>query len=348
MIKVGIIGATGYAGNELVRLLLGHKDAEIVWLGSRSYIDQNYSDVYRNMFKLVDAKCMDDNMEQLANEVDVIFTATPQGLCASLVNDEILSKTKIIDLSADFRLKDVNVYEQWYKLEHKAPQYIDEAVYGLCEINRDKVSKDTRIIANPGCYTTTSILTLYPMVKEGIINPDTIIIDAKSGTSGAGRGAKVANLFCEVNESMKAYGVGTHRHTPEIEEQLGYACGRDDLKLIFTPHLVPMNRGILVTAYANLTKDVTYEDVKAAYDKCYDKEYFIRVLPKDVCPETRWVEGSNFVDIGFKIEPRTNRLIMMGALDNLVKGAAGQAVQNMNLLFGLPENEGLQLAPMFP
>ena len=348
MIKVGIIGATGYAGNELVRLLLGHKDAEIVWLGSRSYIDQNYSDVYRNMFKLVDAKCMDDNMEQLANEVDVIFTATPQGLCASLVNDEILSKTKIIDLSADFRLKDVNVYEQWYKLQHKAPQYIDEAVYGLCEINRDKVSKDTRIIANPGCYTTTSILTLYPMVKEGIINPDTIIIDAKSGTSGAGRGAKVANLFCEVNESMKAYGVGTHRHTPEIEEQLGYACGRDDLKLIFTPHLVPMNRGILVTAYANLAKDVTYEDVKAAYDKYYDKEYFVRVLPKDVCPETRWVEGSNFVDIGFKIEPRTNRLIMMGALDNLVKGAAGQAVQNMNLLFGLPENEGLQLAPMFP
>lgn len=348
MIKVGIIGATGYAGNELVRLLLGHKDAEIVWLGSRSYIDQNYSDVYRNMFKLVDAKCMDDNMEQLANEVDVIFTATPQGLCASLVNDEILSKTKIIDLSADFRLKDVNVYEQWYKLEHKAPQYIDEAVYGLCEINRDKVSKDTRIIANPGCYTTTSILTLYPMVKEGIINPDTIIIDAKSGTSGAGRGAKVANLFCEVNESMKAYGVGTHRHTPEIEEQLGYAFGRDDLKLIFTPHLVPMNRGILVTAYANLAKDVTYEYVKAAYDKYYDKEYFVRVLPKDVCPETRWVEGSNFVDIGFKIEPRTNRLIMMGALDNLVKGAAGQAVQNMNLLFGLPENEGLQLAPMFP
>lgn len=348
MIKVGIIGATGYAGNELVRLLLGHKDAEIVWLGSRSYIDQNYSDVYRNMFKLVDAKCMDDNMEQLANEVDVIFTATPQGLCASLVNDEILSKTKIIDLSADFRLKDVNVYEQWYKLEHKAPQYIDEAIYGLCEINRDKVSKDTRIIANPGCYTTTSILTLYPMVKEGIINPDTIIIDAKSGTSGAGRGAKVANLFCEVNESMKAYGVGTHRHTPEIEEQLGYACGREDLKLIFTPHLVPMNRGILVTAYANLAKDVTYEDVKAAYDKYYDKEYFVRVLPKDVCPETRWVEGSNFVDIGFKIEPRTNRIIMMGALDNLVKGAAGQAVQNMNLLFGLPENEGLQLAPMFP
>ena len=347
MIKVGIIGATGYAGNELVRLLLGHKDAEIVWLGSRSYIDQNYSDVYRNMFKLVDAKCMDDNMEQLANEVDVIFTATPQGLCASLVNDEILSKTKIIDLSADFRLKDVNVYEQWYKLEHKAPQYIDEAVYGLCEINRDKVSKDTRIIANPGCYTTTSILTLYPMVKEGIINPDTIIIDAKSGTSGAGRGAKVANLFCEVNESMKAYGVGTHRHTPEIEDQLGYACGKEVL-INFTPHLIPMNRGILVTAYASLTKDVSYEEVKAVYDKYYEKETFVRVLDKDVCPQTKCVEGSNYVDVNFKIDPRTHRVIMMGAMDNLVKGAAGQAVQNMNLMFGFKEAEGLLQVPMCP
>lgn len=348
MIKVGIIGSTGYAGNELVRILLGHKDAQVVWYGSRSYIDQKYADVYRNMFQLVDDTCMDDNMEELADKVDVIFTATPQGLCASLVNEDILNKVKIIDLSADFRLKDVSIYEQWYKLEHKAPQYIDEAVYGLCEINRDKISSSTRIVANPGCYTTTSILTLYPCVKEGLINPDSIIIDAKSGTSGAGRGAKVANLFCEVNESMKAYGVGTHRHTPEIEEQLGYACNRNDLKLIFTPHLVPMNRGILVTAYANLTKDVTYEEVREVYDKYYKDEYFVRVLDKDVCPETRWVEGSNFVDIGFKIEPRTNRLIMMGALDNLVKGAAGQAVQNMNIMFGLPENEGLQMVPLFP
>lgn len=348
MIKAGIIGSTGYAGNELVRILLGHKDVEIVWFGSRSYIDQKYADVYRNMFQLVDAVCMDDNMEELASRVDVIFTATPQGLCASLVNDDILNKVKIVDLSADFRLKDVNVYEEWYKIEHKAPQYIEEAVYGLCEINRDKINENTRIIANPGCYTTTSILTLYPMVKEGIIDPDSIIIDAKSGTSGAGRGAKVPNLFCEVNESMKAYGVGTHRHTPEIEEQLGYACDRDDIKLIFTPHLVPMNRGILVTSYANLKKQVTYEEVKAIYDKYYGEEFFVRVLDKDVCPETRWVEGSNFVDIGFKLEPRTNRIIMMGALDNLVKGAAGQAVQNMNLLFGLPENEGLKMVPLFP
>ena len=347
MIKVGIIGATGYAGNEIVRLLLGHKDVKIVWFGSRSYIDQKYADVYRNMFQLVDDVCMDDNMEELANQVDVIFTATPQGLCASLVNDDILNKVKIIDLSADFRLKDVNIYEKWYKIEHKAPQYIDEAVYGLCEINRNKITKDTRIVANPGCYTTTSILTLYPMVKEGLIDPDTIIIDAKSGTSGAGRGARVANLFCEVNESMKAYGVGTHRHTPEIEEQLGYAAGYP-ITINFTPHLVPMNRGILATAYASLKEGVTEEQIRAAYDKYYANEKFVRVLKPGVCPETRWVEGSNYVDVNFKVDPRTHRVIMMGAIDNLVKGAAGQAVQNMNLAFGLDESTGLNLVPMFP
>ena len=325
---------------------MGHKDAEIKWYGSRSYVDQKYADVYRNMFQIVDAKCMDDNMEELADQVDVIFTATPQGLCASLVNEEILSKTKIIDLSADFRLKDVNVYEEWYKIEHKAPQYIDEAVYGLCEINRDLV-KSARIVANPGCYTTCSILTAYPLAKEGLIDMSTLIIDAKSGTSGAGRGAKLPNLYCEVNENIKAYGVATHRHTPEIEEQLGYASG-EKVVLNFTPHLVPMNRGILATEYATLKKKVTYEEVKAVYDQYYAKEKFVRVLDRDVCPETKWVEGSNYVDVGFKIDPRTNRIIMMGAIDNLVKGAAGQAVQNMNLLFGLPEDEGMELVPMFP
>lgn len=346
MIKVGIIGATGYAGSELVRILLGHKDVEIKWYGSRSYIDKKYASIYQNFFQLVDATCMDDNMEALADQVDVIFTATPQGLCASLVNEEILSKVKIIDLSADFRIKDVKVYEEWYKLEHKSPQFIEEAVYGLCEINREDVKK-ARLVANPGCYTTCSILTCYPLVKEGIIDPNTIIVDAKSGTSGAGRGAKVDNLFCEVNENMKAYGVATHRHTPEIEEQLGYACG-EKITINFTPHLVPMNRGILATAYASLKKNVTYEEVKAIYDKYYADEKFVRVLEKDVCPQTKWVEGSNYVDVNFKIDPRTNRIIMMGAIDNLVKGAAGQAVQNMNLMFGLKESEGLELVPMFP
>ena len=346
MIKVGIIGATGYAGGELVRILTGHKEAEIKWFGSRSYIDQKYASVYQNMFQIVDATCMDDNMDELAKQVDVIFTAKPQGLCASLVNENILSKVKIIDLSADFRIKDVATYEKWYGIEHKSPQFIEEAVYGLCEINREDV-KNARLVANPGCYTTCSILTAYPLAKEGIIDMSTLIIDAKSGTSGAGRSAKVANLYCEVNENMKAYGVATHRHTPEIEEQLGYASG-ENVVLNFTPHLVPMNRGILATEYAKLTKDVTYDEVKAIYDKYYANEKFIRVLEKDVCPETKWVEGSNYVDINFKIDPRTNRIIMMGAIDNLVKGAAGQAVQNMNLMFGLKESEGLELVPMFP
>ncbi len=346
MIKVGIIGATGYAGVEIVRLLQQHKYAEVVWYGSRSYIDKKYADVFANMFEIVDEKCLDDNIEELADKVDVIFTATPQGLCSSLVNEEILNKVKIIDLSADFRIKDVATYEKWYKIEHKSPEFIDEAVYGLCEINREK-TKGARLIPNPGCYTTCSILSIYPMVKEGLIDPKSIIIDAKSGTSGAGRGAKVPNLFCEVNENIKAYGVGTHRHTPEIEEQLGYAAGEEVL-INFTPHLVPMQRGILVTAYANLKKEVTYEEVKAVYDKYYKKEQFIRVLENETPPETRWVEGSNYVDVSFKIDERTGRIIMMGALDNLIKGAAGQAVQNMNIIFGLPENEGLQQVPMFP
>ncbi len=346
MIKVGIIGSTGYAGGELVRILLGHKDVEIKWYGSRSYIDKKYSSVYQNFFKIVDAVCLDDNMEELAEQVDVIFTATPQGLCASLINEEILSKTKIIDLSADFRIKDVKTYEKWYGIEHKSPQFIEEAVYGLCEVNRELI-KGARLVANPGCYTTCSILTAYPLAKEGLIDMNTLIIDAKSGTSGAGRGAKVQNLYCEVNENMKAYAVATHRHTPEIEEQLGYASG-EQVVLNFTPHLVPMNRGILATEYATLTREVTYEEVKAIYDKYYANEKFIRVLDKGVYPETKWVEGSNYVDIGFTIDSRTNRIIMMGAIDNLVKGAAGQAVQNMNLIFGLPEDEGLKLVPMFP
>ena len=346
MIKVGIIGATGYAGGELARILMGHKDAKIVWYGSRSYIDKKYADVYQNMFQIVDAKCLDDNMEELAKKADVIFTATPQGFCASVISEAILADTKIVDLSADFRIKDVDTYEKWYGIQHKSPQFIEDAVYGLCEINREDV-KGARLVANPGCYTTCSILTAYPLAKEGLIDMNTLIIDAKSGTSGAGRGAKVGNLYCEVNENIKAYGVGSHRHTPEIEEQLGYAA-KEDVRISFTPHLVPMNRGILATEYATLTKQTTYEEVKAVYDKYYKEEKFIRVLDEGICPETKWVEGSNYVDINFKIDPRTNRIIMMGAIDNLVKGAAGQAVQNMNLMFGLSESEGLELVPMFP
>ena len=346
MIKAGMIGSTGYAGGELARLLLQRDDVEILWYGSRSYVGQKYASVYPNLFKIVDENCQDDAIKELADQVDVIFTATPQGLCASLIDEEILSKVKVIDLSADFRIKDQAVYEKWYKLEHKSPQFLDEAVYGLPEVNREKV-KTARLIANPGCFPTCSFLAVYPMVKEGLIDPNTLIIDAKSGTSGAGRGAKTDNLYCEVNESIKAYGVGSHRHTPEIEEQLSYAAGQP-VTISFTPHLVPMNRGILVTAYASLNGTVTEEEARAAYEKYYQNEYFVRLLEPGAVPQTRWVEGSNFADVNFKIDPRTNRVVMMGAIDNMVKGAAGQAVQNMNLMFGLPEHTGLRQLPMFP
>lgn len=327
MIKVGIIGATGYAGGELVRILAGHRDVKIMWYGSKSYIDKKYCEVYQNMFRIVEDVCRDDNLTELAEQVDVIFTATPQGFLAGVLTEEILSKVKIVDLSADYRIKDVGVYEKWYGIEHRSPQFIPEAVYGLCEVNRDEIKKETRLVANPGCYTTCSILTAYPLVKEGLIDVDTLIIDAKSGTSGAGRGAKVANLFCEVNENIKAYGVTSHRHTPEIEEQLGYA-GNCSVTVSFTPHLVPMNRGILVTEYASLRKKADgslpgEEEIRAAYNKYFEKEKFVRVLEPGICPETKWVEGSNYVDVNFCIDKRTGRVIMMGALDNLVKGAAG-------------------------
>ena len=285
MIKVGIIGATGYAGNELVRILMNHPEAEVIWYGSKSYEGQKYADVYRNMFEITDDICKGDDLDKLSEDADVIFTATPQGFLAGILTDSVLDKTKIIDLSADFRLKDVSVYEEWYKIEHKRPDLLPEAVYGLCEINRGLINKDTRLIANPGCYTTTSILALFPAVKEGLIDTASIIIDAKSGTSGAGRGAKTDNLFCEVNESIKPYGVGTHRHTPEIEEQLGYAKG-DDIKLIFTPHLVPMERGILVTAYADLKPGTDEKAIRAAYSKYYEDERFVRLLESGVYPQT--------------------------------------------------------------
>ncbi|TWH81417.1 N-acetyl-gamma-glutamyl-phosphate reductase [Sedimentibacter saalensis] len=346
MIKAGIIGATGYAGGELVRLLLSHKDAEIKWYGSKSYINKNYYEVYQNFFEIVPDKCMDDNLDELSEIVDVIFTATPQGYCSSLLCSKILSNCKIIDLSADFRMKDTEVYEKWYGIKHKSPDLIQEAVYGLCEINRKQI-KDTRIVANPGCYPTCTTLSLYPLVKEGIIDVNTIITDAKSGTSGAGRSTKTDNLFCEVNENIKAYGVTDHRHTPEIEEQLSYAAGQN-VTINFTPHLVPMNRGILTTSYASLKKETSYEEVREVYEKYYKDEFFIRVLDRDVYPQTKWVSGSNFVDVNFKIDHRTNRIVVLGAMDNLVKGAAGQAVQNMNIMFGLEETSGLKHVPMFP
>ena len=357
-VKVGVIGATGYAGAEVIRLLAVHPGAELVWIGSRSYADRKFAAVYGNLYRFVDLTLISDDTEEmkheilkLSEEVDVIFTATPQGVCAGLMSEELLQKVKIIDLSADFRLKDVSVYEQWYQMQHKAPKFLKEAVYGLAEIEREKIP-GARILANPGCYTTCSILTAYPLVEAGLIDTDTLIVDALSGVSGAGRGAKTANLYCEVNESAKPYGVASHRHTPEIEEQLGYGCGHP-VTISFTPHLVPMNRGILVTEYASLVPKTdgslpTEEELCAVYENRYGREKFIRLLPEGVLPETRFVEGSNFVDIAWKTDPRTGRVVMMGAIDNMVKGAAGQAVQNMNLMFGLPEETGLNTPAMVP
>ena len=351
MIKAGIIGATGYAGGELVRLLYGHKEAEISWLYSRSYEGQIYSDIYKNMFQMVDLPCLAEDLDKLADEVDVIFTATPQGYLQGLLTEELLQKAKFIDLSADYRIKDVDIYESWYKMEHKSPQLIEQAVYGLCEKNREAI-KDCRLLANPGCYPTCSFLSIAPAVKAHLIDPNTIIIDAKSGTTGAGRGAKVANLYCEVNENIKAYGLPGHRHTPEIEEQLSYLA-EEKVMINFSPHLVPMNRGILVTAYASLLPKAdgsypTEDEVHEIYEKAYEKENFVRVLKKGFFPETRFVEGSNFTDVNIMVDERTHRLIMMGALDNIVKGAAGQAVQNMNIMFGFEETEGLLQPPVFP
>lgn len=346
MIKAGIIGSTGYAGQELVRLLINHKSTEIKWFGSKSYINKNFSDVYQNFFKIISDKCLDDNMEKLAEEVDVIFTATPQGFCSSLINEEILSKAKVIDLSADFRIKDVDVYEEWYELKHKSPQFLISSAYGLCEINRELI-KNSNLVANPGCYPTCTVLSVYPLLKEGLIDENSIIVDAKSGASGTGRSAKTDNLFCEINENIKAYGVTNHRHTPEIEEQMSYAAGKT-VKINFTPHLIPMNRGILTTIYASLKNEQTYEEISSVYDKYYSGERFIRILDKDVLPQTRWVKGSNFTDINFKIDSRTNRIIIIAAIDNLIKGAAGQAVQNMNIMFKIEETTGLMQVPVFP
>lgn len=346
MIKAGVIGATGYAGSELVRILMQHPEVELISLTSQSYVGKNYADIYESFRGLNDMVCEETDLERLADLCDVVFMALPHGVAAKTVTPEILKKTKIIDFGADFRLSDADVYEKWYGVKHEGRGLLPEAVYGLCEVYREDIKK-AQLIANPGCYTTCSILSLRPLVAEGLIDPASIIVDAKSGTSGAGRSAVTGSLYCEVNETFKAYKIASHRHTPEIEEQLSKAAGQE-IVLSFTPHLVPMNRGILATCYATLTGDYTYEDIKAAYEKHYGKEYFIRLTKKGVYPETRWVKGSNFLDIGFAVDERTHRILVFGAIDNLVKGAAGQAVQNMNIMFDLEETMGLTALPVFP
>ena len=350
MIKVGILGASGYAANELVRLLLGHKQAKIIWLGSQSFAQKPYFLAYQNFFTCLDLDCIDtQNLEYLCDEIDVLFTATPHNFCAKILTQNIINKVRVIDLSADFRLKDKDKYASWYHTPHASPALLSQAVYGLCELYKDKI-QNARLIANPGCYPTCSILCLAPLLQSGLIDTKSIIIDAKSGVSGAGRSAKVDSLFCEVNENFKAYGITTHRHTPEIE-QTASELANESITLNFTPHLIPINRGILATIYAQPNAQITQntlEELYQLYHTAYKNKPFIRILPNHLSAQTRWVEGSNFVDIALHVDSRTNRVIIIGAMDNLIKGAAGQAIQNMNILFGLDEQMGLEQIPIFP
>ena len=346
MIKAGIVGSTGYVGAELVRILLQHPEVELSDATSHSYIGKKFEQVYENFKEICDLECQEENIEDLADKVDVIFLALPHGIASKKINSDILNKVKIIDIGADFRLKNKDTYELWYETDHHSEGLLKKAVYGLCEWRREEIKK-ANLLANPGCYTTCSILSLAPLLKEDIIEEDSIIIDAKSGVSGAGRALNLGIHYNECNESIKAYKLASHRHTPEIEQELSEVSGKS-IKITFTPHLIPMNRGILVTAYGTLKNNVKYDDIRSIYEKYYAKEHFIRVTKKDVFPETRWIKGSNYCDIGFAIDERTNRIIVVGALVNLIKGAAGQAVQNMNLMFGLKETMGLDNIPIFP
>ncbi len=346
MIKAGIIGATGYAGQELVRLLQAHPEVDLKYFSSKSYKNTPYSGVYPNFRDIIPGKCVSMDVSEMAEECDVVFLALPHGLTFPQIDESILGKTVVIDLGADFRLKDPDVYKQWYGLAHTNTEILSRAVYGLCELHREEIPGKA-LIANPGCYTTCSILSLTPLLKEGLAVPSSVIVDAKSGVSGAGRSLSLGVHFAECNESVKAYKVAAHRHTPEIEQELSRAAGQD-ITINFTPHLIPMNRGILTTSYADLTEDTDADDLYLLYSNFYKDEPFIRILKPGTLPETRFVRYSNYVDIGFTVDKRTGRAIVIGAIDNLIKGAAGQAVQNMNIRFGFGETAGLKNIPVVP
>lgn len=346
MIKVGIIGATGYVGVELVRLLTNHKEVEIEFVSSRSYGGKNFDEVYQNYNKVFEDLIEEQGLDGIGDKVDAVFLALPHGLSSKMIESKHLKDVKIIDLSADFRISDKKVYEKWYKTKHENEKLIGQAVYGLCEWKEEEIRK-SKLIANPGCYTTCSILSLAPLLKDGLLQEDSIIIDAKSGVSGAGRNASLETSYTQVNENIKAYSLFSHRHKPEIEEQLSKISGKK-IDLVFTPHLIPMNRGILATVYAKLKDGISENDVKESYETHYSKKKFIRLLKEGAFPQTKWVKGSNFCDIGFKVEAESGRIIIVAAIDNIVKGAAGQAVQNMNLMFGFKEDEGLRGASIFP
>lgn len=345
MIKVGILGATGYAGIELVRILSQHPQVKIVSVVSQSFVGQNISDIYPNLRGIVDQKCEELDVEKIANQCDVVFTALPHGASKTVIPQFVQHGVKVIDLSGDFRYNDAAIYEKWYGTKHDNPELLDISVYGLPELHRDEIAK-ARLIGNPGCYTTCSILALVPLIANKLIDTRHIIIDAKSGVSGAGRGLSLDTHFCECTENIKAYKVATHRHTSEIEQELSLVAG-EEIILSFTPHLIPMKRGILSTAYADLKQKYTVGELLNIYEEYYKGEFFIRIYDEGKLPETNHVAGSNFVDIGLVVDERLNRVVVVSALDNLIKGAAGQAVQNMNIMFELDEKTGLAVPGLY-
>jgi N-acetyl-gamma-glutamyl-phosphate reductase len=345
MIRVGIIGATGYAGEQLVWILHKHPSAGIKFYGSHNYTNIQFSDIYNNYFGFIGDQCVDmEEAEKRLSDVDVLFIALPHGKSFDIAQRALDLGVKVIDLGADFRLNSEETYKNWYGIEHGCPPLLDEAVYGLTELNRQSI-KECRLLANPGCYPTATILALAPLLDNKLIDKNSVIVDAKSGVSGAGRSANISSLFTECNESIKAYGVGVHRHTPEIEQELSRIY-EENVVISFTPHLVPMNRGILSTCYGFLKEDLTTEMLINVYRDFYQEDYFVKII--EGLPETRWVRGSNLCHIGLRVDKRTNRVIVMSAIDNLVKGAAGQAVQNMNHMFGLEETSGLEFIAMAP
>lgn len=343
--RVAIVGASGYTGVELIRLLLDHPQVEITCVTSRQYAGSSLAEVFPSLAGRCNLVCSAMAVEELAGQAELALTAVPHQTAMTIVPQLLEAGLKVIDLSADYRLRDVAVYQQWYQA-HSSPQLLDEAVYGLPELFRRQI-RPARLVANPGCYPTSVALALYPLLRQRRIDPATLIIDSKSGTSGAGRGEKLASLFCEVNEGFKAYGVGHHRHTPEIEQTLSQLAGAP-VQVSFTPHLLPVNRGILSTCYASLTEPATSEALLELFEQTYADEPFVRVCRPGQLPNIAHVRGSNFCDIGLVSDQRTGRVIVVSALDNLVKGAAGQAVQNLNLLQGWDETTGLLGLAAFP
>ena len=342
MTRAGVIGATGFAGAELVRILAGHPEIELAVLTSRNFAGEKFDSIYPALAGVVDNVCEVYDTERLCARTDVIFTALPHKLPMAIVPELLACGKKVIDLSADFRFQDPSTYEAHYE-PHTARELLPKAVYGLTEVYRDRI-KQTSLVGNPGCYPTSVLLPLIPLLKSGMLDPETIIADSKSGVSGAGRSPSLATLYCSVAESFKAYKVAEHRHNPEMEEVLSREVGQP-VTITFTPHLVPMSRGMLTTIYATPAKKIDSDAVRECFDEYYSQCRFVRLCADTHPPDTLHVRGTNYCDIGFKLDKHNNRLILMAAIDNLVKGAAGQAVQNMNVMLGLDETAGLVNTP---